>query len=74
MCMNCVSQSLPYVALALGGLQLPRLRGLVGATSRDHEDSDREDSDREDPDREVQGSGEAVDPGTGQPSPMTPAG
>ena len=25
MCMTCVSQSLPYVALALGGLQVPRL-------------------------------------------------
>jgi len=24
-CMTCVSQSLPYVALALGGLQVPRL-------------------------------------------------
>ena len=43
MCMNCVSQSLPYVALALGGLQLPRLRGLLGPVTRDDPPGDADD-------------------------------
>lgn len=30
MCMGCVSQSLPYVAVALGGLRLAGRRGLLG--------------------------------------------
>lgn len=44
MCMNCVSQSLPYVAMALGGLQLPRvLARRGGGPSGDDEGGERRD-------------------------------
>lgn len=40
MCMNCVSQSLPYVAMALGGLQLPRLLARRGGEPSDDPELD----------------------------------
>lgn len=40
MCMNCVSQSLPWMAMALGGLQLPRMLARRGGGPSDDPELD----------------------------------